>query len=881
MNRCGVATPSGFLYPPPAPRRAHPALASVAPAPVFDLPPAAAVPVAMLPPPPSSLDPWSDAPLGSLVRWEPNARLAAKGRAAVEGTLARLGRGTTTRFARIESGGEAVQVWENQGELRVLAAASPAPPRAPSPARHRVEAPPRSVAAAPEAAAGAPPGKDRNVFVCLKPTPEAAAEIAKHAKVPAADLHLTLAFLGRESALGPGGLERVRDALAALARERPAVVGETAAHTETFPGGAQYLPVLGDAIPHLREAVVGAVGRAGASVDASHAFVPHVTLDPAAGPDAAKLWPSGVVLPFLDLWLCSGRSRCERIPLARPDAAERVARSREALRSAVRSADAARGRGGWRSQRASVGWAEKAARAAETLARMERSYGMVPGSGRRELPSPTSVAPGMREPRPLRCAASWPKPVCAALPKAVRLVESILPVLKAFPDAARAVAAVRRAVESGEACADAPYARDAFEADVARSNGVESVALAAVDHLSHACRSGNVSTYAADSAADAARDVADFLRGRAASPPIDFSAALGEDGRGLGANPTLSLAPDPTPAEAAAAVVDVAASSLNGRTLTPADLGGSLPSYPPAVFSVWQAFRRDPREARRRAEADLVSALGAALRRARRVESRDVPDERGYVAGAAVDAVDRLDALRLFELAAEAGVSSPAAAAYPAVVERARARRAEVEAELAQLGPRAARDFGDLARACREVAARGGLAAAAEVAAEVAARPEFRRTPAAAEVAAVRDELLRIASALEVEPDLNDVAALYEGSWVWYGRGGRDAPLPESQARHRKPLEAILDAHVVGPASRAAREAIARLAPFAERLESLRAEHHALADERIAADPWAALYGRHAPTHPTWERVFRSVTRPNGRRRADSTSAHRGRGWTP
>ena len=137
MTRCGVATPSGFLYaaPSPAPRRAHPALAAVVPSPVFVPPPAAVVPSPLEPAAPAPMpgDPWSDTPAGSLVRWEPNARLAAKGRAAVEGTLARLGRGTTTRFARIEAGGEAVQVWENQGELRVLAAAAPAAPPAPSP----------------------------------------------------------------------------------------------------------------------------------------------------------------------------------------------------------------------------------------------------------------------------------------------------------------------------------------------------------------------------------------------------------------------------------------------------------------------------------------------------------------------------------------------------------------------------------------------------------------------------------------------------------------------------------------------------------------------------------------------------------------------------
>ena len=127
MSRCGVAVPSGPFYPPPSPRRPHPALAPVAPAPVFVAPPAAPDPVA---PVVTSGDPWSDAPLGSLVRWEPNARLAAKGRAAVEGTLARLGRGTTTRFARIEAGGEAVQVWENQGELRVIAAPAPRGPEA-------------------------------------------------------------------------------------------------------------------------------------------------------------------------------------------------------------------------------------------------------------------------------------------------------------------------------------------------------------------------------------------------------------------------------------------------------------------------------------------------------------------------------------------------------------------------------------------------------------------------------------------------------------------------------------------------------------------------------------------------------------------------------
>jgi hypothetical protein len=96
---------------------------------------------------------------------------------------------------------------------------------------------------------------------------------------------------------------------------------------------------------------------------------------------------------------------------------------------------------------------------------------------------------------------------------------------------------------------------------------------------------------------------------QAASPPINFAEALGNDGRGLGDNPTLSLAPDITPRAAAASVTAFAAENRHGDTMVSGDHRDYLPAHPPTELAVWQEFRVDPFIARQRAGA-LVRRWG-------------------------------------------------------------------------------------------------------------------------------------------------------------------------------------------------------------------------------------------------------------------------------
>ncbi len=131
----------------------------------------------------------------------------------------------------------------------------------------------------------------------------------------------------------------------------------------------------------------------------------------------------------------------------------------------------------------------------------------------------------------------------------------------------------------------------------------------------------------------------------------------------------------------------------------------------------------------------------------------------------------------------------------------------------------------------------------------------------------MRDTLARAADRLETEASFGDAADLFEGTWLWYGRDGAAAPMPESRGKYREPLEEVLRARVTGPVRAAAARAIERVLPFAHRLDALRAEHEALAEEKLLASPWRALYGRHAPEHPAYETAFRTVESERERRR--------------
>jgi 2'-5' RNA ligase len=118
------------------------------------------------------------------------------------------------------------------------------------------------------------------VFVFLRPDPAAAAEIARFGDVPAADVHLTLRFLGSRSDLPPGAADRLRRELGALAARRRAFLA-LVARQGMFMGDredAVYATADSPELAPLRADVVRAADAAGVRGDDSHAFVPHLTL---------------------------------------------------------------------------------------------------------------------------------------------------------------------------------------------------------------------------------------------------------------------------------------------------------------------------------------------------------------------------------------------------------------------------------------------------------------------------------------------------------------------------------------------------------------------------------------------------------------------------
>lgn len=156
------------------------------------------------------------------------------------------------------------------------------------------------------------------VFIGLRPDPASAAEIARFAEVPAADLHLTLRFLGDRAALPPGSIPKLREQLADLARSERvlfALVGWTgrflSEHVDVI-----YAGVEAPALDPLHERVSRAVLAAGVRGDDTFDFTPHITLGRVA---SGVAWPRPS--PFLRvrfdaLWLSLGRGERDRFPFS-------------------------------------------------------------------------------------------------------------------------------------------------------------------------------------------------------------------------------------------------------------------------------------------------------------------------------------------------------------------------------------------------------------------------------------------------------------------------------------------------------------------------------------------------------------------------------------
>ncbi len=188
-----------------------------------------------------------------------------------------------------------------------------------------VKGPPRPVPARPggphEMESSAAPqtrAEDPGVMVALYPPAPLAAELALPGGEAPADLHVTLAYLGRRSELA-APLEKIAQALR-LVTPAPleGVIGGVGrfSASETSDGkDVIYASVGVPGLVELRQAVLLALDIAGADVSAAHGFTPHMTLayvDPSAENPLLRLAPRPV--RFTDFYLVTGGERV-RFPL--------------------------------------------------------------------------------------------------------------------------------------------------------------------------------------------------------------------------------------------------------------------------------------------------------------------------------------------------------------------------------------------------------------------------------------------------------------------------------------------------------------------------------------------------------------------------------------
>jgi thioredoxin reductase/2'-5' RNA ligase len=121
-----------------------------------------------------------------------------------------------------------------------------------------------------------------SAMVALYPPPEVAQALAQDGGEDAAQLHVTLAFLGKTRGLG-----KVEDAAAAVkawARRVPPLEGEISGlghfmgNPDSGDGQVTYASVDLPELPHNREGLVRAMDRAGFPPRRDHGFTPHMTL---------------------------------------------------------------------------------------------------------------------------------------------------------------------------------------------------------------------------------------------------------------------------------------------------------------------------------------------------------------------------------------------------------------------------------------------------------------------------------------------------------------------------------------------------------------------------------------------------------------------------
>ncbi len=199
-------------------------------------------------------------------------------------------------------------------QLGIVAPPAPGPapdrPRGPLPAPAKAGGPPRAAGPSLHYAAG-PAGLERpSVCVVALIPAAAAADLAVPGGEPAADLHVTLAYLGKSIPRGKLRLVERAVKLAAMgARPLPGTLGGSGIFPAGESSGGKDVAWLGVDVPglaELRQALVEGLAHAGFAADVTHGWTPHVTLrylDAGEDHPAPRAPRTPVVFRRLGLWV--------------------------------------------------------------------------------------------------------------------------------------------------------------------------------------------------------------------------------------------------------------------------------------------------------------------------------------------------------------------------------------------------------------------------------------------------------------------------------------------------------------------------------------------------------------------------------------------------
>ena len=154
-------------------------------------------------------------------------------------------------------------------------------------------------------------------MIALYPPPAVAAQLALPGGEPAAELHVTLAYLGRLSAIGDlnkatAALQKVW--LGAKLTGQLGGIGMFPPSESSEGRAVAWVPVDVPGLAELRQAIVQELDGVGLAPKANHGWTPHLTLaylEPGAAPPAPV--PAAPVT-FNEIWLVCGEQR-QRFPL--------------------------------------------------------------------------------------------------------------------------------------------------------------------------------------------------------------------------------------------------------------------------------------------------------------------------------------------------------------------------------------------------------------------------------------------------------------------------------------------------------------------------------------------------------------------------------------